>query len=267
MSVDREVAIITGAANGIGLATAEAFGRAGFAVALVDLDAGETVAAAGSIAEKTGAPTFATAASVSNFEDSRGAHAAIVDALGPVAVLVNNAGIVVRQKGRLEEISQSEIDEMMAIHVGGTLNWTRLVVPDMRSAGYGRIVNLSSCNAIAAVPYRIAYVTAKKAIQGVTEALAMETARAGITVNAIAPGYILTDSLRRRAEAGILDQSAIAERTPVGRWGRAEEIADAAVFLASRKSSFITGTTLVVDGGLTVRGDSGEDLENSPLAS
>ena len=106
--------------------------------------------------------------------------------------------------------------------------------------------------------------TAKKAIRGVTEALALETARAGITVNAIAPGYILTDVLAERAEAGILDQSAIADRTPVGRWGRPEEIARTAVFLASKGAAFITGTTMVVDGGFSIRGDAGEDLDMAP---
>ena len=110
-------------------------------------------------------------------------------------VLVNNAGIVVRRKGRLEDLPADRFDEMMAIHVNGTLNWSRLVLPSMRTVGFGRIIDIPSVNAIAAVPYRIGYVTAKKAIRGVTEALALETARSGITVNAIAPGYILTDVL------------------------------------------------------------------------
>ena len=180
-------------------------------------------------------------------------------------MLVNNAGIVVRQKARLEDLPSEHLDEMMAIHVNGTLNWSRLVLPGMRAAGFGRIINTSSVNAIAAVPYRIGYVTAKKAIQGVTEALALETARAGITVNAIAPGYVLTDVLKRRAEAGILDRQSIAERTPVGRWGTPDDIAKAALFLASRDASFITGTTLVVDGGLSIRGDAGEDIDLPPV--
>jgi NAD(P)-dependent dehydrogenase (short-subunit alcohol dehydrogenase family) len=185
--------------------------------------------------------------------------------LGDPSVLVNNAGIVVRQKARLEDLPEEHFDEMMAIHVNGTLNWSRLVLPAMRAKGFGRIINISSVNAMAAVPYRIGYVTAKKAIRGVTEALALETARAGITVNAIAPGYILTDVLKKRAEAGILDKRAIADRTPVGRWGTPDEIAKAALYLASTDASFVTGSTLVVDGGLSVRGDAGEDLDNAPM--
>ncbi|MEM8628332.1 MAG: SDR family oxidoreductase, partial [Pseudomonadota bacterium] len=98
-----------------------------------------------------------------------------------------------------------------------------------------------------------------------TEALALETARSGITVNAVAPGYVLTDMLRKRAEAGILDRDKIAERTPLGRWAEPEEIANAVAFLASPDASYITGTTLAVDGGLSIRGDAGEDLTAPPV--
>ena len=134
----------------------------------------------------------------------------------------------------------------------------------MKQNGYGRIINISSANGVLAVPYRIGYVTAKKTIRGVTEALALETARAGITVNAIAPGYILTDVLKKRVSEGMLDHDAFAERTPMGHWGEPEDIANAAAFLASEEARYITGTTMIVDGGLTMRGDAGEDLDNPP---
>lgn len=258
------VAVVTGAASGIGYAIAQALARKGHPVAIVDLNSDTAAKAASRIAAEMGAQTCWQVADVTDTTACETAHQQIVEALGPVSILVNNAGIVVRQKGRLEDLPSAHIDEMMAIHVNGSLNWSRLVIPAMRNAGFGRIINLSSVNAIAAVPYRIGYVAAKKAIRGVTEALALETARAGITVNAIAPGYVLTDVLKRRAEAGILDHNAIAERTPVGRWGRVEDIAHAAVFLASKEADFITGTTMVVDGGLTIRGDAGENLDNPP---
>ena len=105
---------------------------------------------------------------------------------------------------------------------------------------------------------------AKKAILGITEALALETARDGITVNAILPGYIATQTLLDRADAGILDKDSFAERTPAGRWGRPDEIARAAAFLADADSGFIIGSTLVVDGGITIRGDPDEDLSRPP---
>ena len=260
----KNVAIVTGAATGIGLSIAKALGLAGHPIAIVDIEEDNASAAAKQVAESTGAASCSVVADVSDETASAAAHQHIVDALGPASVLVNNAGIMVPRKGRLEEVPATDIEDMLAIHVGGTLNWSRLVIPGMRSAGFGRIINVSSCNAVTAVPYRIGYVTAKKAIRGVTEALALETARAGITVNAIAPGYILTDVLMKRAEAGILDHDAIAARTPVGRWGKPEEIANAVAFLASDNAAFITGTTLVMDGGLTIRGDAGDDLDASP---
>lgn len=262
--MQSQTAIVTGAASGIGNAIALALASKGNSVAIIDLNEDTAAAAARSIAEATGAPTHWQVADVTDAAACAAAHEHVVATLGQPTVLVNNAGIVVRRKGRLEDLPPEDIEEMLAIHVGGALNWSRLVIPGMRKARFGRIINISSCNAIAAVPYRIGYVTAKKAVRGVTEALALETARDGITVNAIAPGYILTDVLQQRSEAGILDQEAIAERTPVGRWGEPEDIANAAAYLASRDASFITGTTMVVDGGLTIRGDAGEDLVNSP---
>lgn len=260
----QSVAIVTGSASGIGYAIALSLGAAGHAVAVVDLNAESASRAAKTIEEMTGVQTCWQVADVTDFEISRNAHAKIVGALGPASILVNNAGNLVRQKGRLEDLPLEHFDETMAIHVNGAMNWARLVLPGMRHAGYGRIVNMSSVNAIAAVPYRLSYVTAKKAIRGATEALALETARAGITVNAIAPGYVLTDALQQRAVAGIVDRKAIAERTPVGRWAEPGEIASAVVFLASKGAGYITGTTLVIDGGLSIRGDPGEDLTNPP---
>lgn len=257
-------AIVTGAAQGIGFAIARTLAARGHAIAIVDLNDTSARAAANSIGRDFGVPTAHAVVDVSDAQASATAFEALHKVLGSPSILVNNAGIVVRQKARLEDLPEGHFDEMMAIHVGGTLNWSRLVLPDMRASGTGRIVNLSSVNALAAVPYRIGYVTAKKAIMGVTEALALETARSGITVNAVAPGYVLTDMLRKRAEAGILDHDKIAERTPLGRWAAPDEIANAVAFLASPEASYITGTTLVVDGGLSIRGDAGEDLNAPP---
>ena len=254
------VAIVTGAASGIGYSVAHALGSAGHSVAIVDINGDGAASAAETIGRETGATTCWQSVDVADREACSGAYRQILETLGKPGILVNNAGIMVRRKGRLEDIPPEDLDEMIAIHVGGTLNWSRLVIPDMRQAGFGRIINLSSCNAVTAVPYRIGYVTAKKAIRGVTEALALETARAGITVNAVAPGYILTDELKRRSEAGFLDFDSIAERTPVGRWGHPEEIADTISFLASENAAYITGATLVIDGGFTIRADPGEDL-------
>ncbi len=259
------IAIVTGSASGIGRSIAMELATQGFDIAVIDIQDTAAAESARHISKSLGVSSSYATADVTDYSACTDAYQRIVNTLGKPSVLINNAGIVVRRKARLEDLPDGHFEEMMAIHVKGTLNWSRLVLPSMRAAGYGRIVNVSSVNAIAAVPYRIGYVTAKKAIQGVTEALALETARAGITVNAIAPGYILTDVLRKRADAGILDQQAIVERTPVGRWGTPEDIAKVVAFLASRDAGFMTGTTVVVDGGYSIRGDAGEDLNNAPV--
>ena len=188
---DRAV-VVTGAAAGLGLAIARAFAEGGQSVALVDIDEGKAQESAFALTQETGARTFAVGADVSDADSCRAAHARITNELGEVSVLVNNAGIMPQKKGWIEELPPEHFDQMMAIHVTGSLNWSRLVLPDMRKAGFGRIINMASANAILAVPHRLGYVTAKKAILGLTQGLALDCARAGITVNAVAPGYILT---------------------------------------------------------------------------
>ena len=262
----RSTVAVTGAASGIGYAIARAFSSNGHPVAVVDLSLAAASEAAQRISEESGSKTFAAGADVSDSEASRSAYDSILSALGPIEVLVNNAGFMPPRKGWVEQLPPEDFRNMMDVHVGGAVNWCRLVLPGMRAAGFGRIINISSVNGVLAVPHRFAYVTAKKALRGLTEALALDCARAGITVNAIAPGYILTDTLRQRVASGMLNHDAIAERTPVGRWGSPEEVAHLALFLAEPASSYITGSTICVDGGLTVRGDAGEDLTHSPYA-
>ncbi|MEM6384740.1 MAG: SDR family oxidoreductase [Pseudomonadota bacterium] len=259
------VVVVTGAAAGLGLAIARAFAKSGQSVALVDLDDDKVHDSAKALAKETGARTVAAGADVADNTSCQRAHDLILAELGRVSVLVNNAGIMPQQKGWIEELPPEHFDQMMGIHVTGSLHWARLVLPGMRDNGFGRIINMASANAILAVPHRLGYVTAKKAILGLTQGLALDCARAGITVNAVAPGYILTKTLKERADAGVLDEASFAERTPVGRWGQPDEIARAVTFLADPASGFITGTTLVVDGGITMRGDPGEDLDTSPF--
>jgi NAD(P)-dependent dehydrogenase (short-subunit alcohol dehydrogenase family) len=235
-------------------------------VAIIDLDGDKADHVATTIAGDTGVATIGVRADVADSASSNEAHGGIQSVLGPIGVLVNNAGIMPQKKGWIEELPEADFDRMLDIHVRGSVVWSRLVLPGMRAAGFGRIINMSSANAALAVPHRLAYVTAKKAILGLTEGLALDCARAGITVNAILPGYILTDTLAERAEQGILNKHDYGERTPVGRWGTPEEIARVALFLADPASSFITGAKFVIDGGLTIRGDPGEDIDRSPLA-
>lgn len=259
-------AVVTGSAAGIGYAICHALALKSHPVAVVDLSAEVAEASAQKLADATGVKTIGVAADVTDEAASVAAHARIVEALGPVGVLVNNAGIVPPRKGWIEEIPLADFQNMMDIHVGGAVIWCRLVMPGMRAARYGRVINMSSGNGVQPVPHRYAYVTAKKALRGLTEALALDCARAGITVNAIAPGYILTALLQRRIDEGMISYEGIAEHTPVGHWGAPEDIAHMAAFLADPASGYITGTTMCVDGGLTIRGDPGEDLNTSPFA-
>lgn len=258
-------AAITGSGAGIGRAVATAIARLGVPAAIIDINEELARQTAATIASETGVATYGVGADVADSEQSTKAHAEIVAALGSVRVLVNNAGIMAQKKGWIEQLPESDFDQMMNIHVRGSYVWSRLVLPEMREAQYGRIINMSSANGVLAVPHRLGYVTAKKAILGFTEALALDCARAGITVNAVVPGYVLTETLKERARQGILNHDDYAERTPVGRWAQPEEIARVVSFLADRASSYITGAKLVIDGGLTVRGDPGEDIDTSPL--
>jgi len=155
-------------------------------------------------------------------------------------------------------------NRMLAVHLGGAAHFAHLCVPAMRAAGFGRIINLSSVLGIVGLPNRLGYCVAKTGMNGLTRGLAMENARHGITVNAVAPGYIFTDVLRDRAQRGMLDYDLYAERTPVGRWGRPEEVARVIAFLAHPDSGFITGVVWPVDGGYTMRGDPGEDIGPRP---
>ena len=262
----KPLVAVTGAGAGIGYAVAKTFATAGYAVAIIDVDGEKAEQAAAIIADETGVGTIGVRADVADSACSEEAHGTIEVALGPIGVLINNAGIMQRKKGWIEELPEADFDRMLDIHVRGAVVWSRLVLPGMRKAGFGRIINMSSANAVLAVPHRLAYVTAKKAILGLTEGLALDCARAGITVNAILPGYILTETLAERAERGILNKDDYGERTPVGRWGEPEEIARVVLFLADPASSFITGAKFVIDGGLTIRGDPGEDIDNSPFA-
>ena len=264
--LQRQVVAITGAAGGIGRAIAMAFAEAGYAVAIIDVNGEQAKRAASKIADESGIAAIGVQADVADSMSSQEAHKAIEAALGMPSVLVNNAGIMPQRKGWIEELPEADFDRMLDIHVRGSVVWCRLVLPAMRAAGFGRIINISSTNAMLAVPHRLAYVTAKKAILGLTEGLALDCARAGITVNAILPGYVLTEALAERVKQGILNKDDYGERTPVGRWGQPEEIARVALFLADPASSFITGAKFVIDGGLAIRGDPGEDIDHSPFA-
>jgi 3-oxoacyl-[acyl-carrier protein] reductase len=171
----------------------------------------------------------------------------VVAQLGPVDILVNNAGMV--QTGvpdvskRFHELTEEEWEHIMRLNLATTVNATRAVLPAMLERGYGRIVNVSSVTGpVVAIPGSTGYGTAKSAIDGLTRSLAVEVAREGVTVNSVAPGWIATGSSSQ-------EELVAGEHTPVGRPGTPEEVAELIAFLASDASRYITGRSIVIDGG------------------
>lgn len=264
--LDGITCIVTGGANGIGLATARCLARAGGNVGIVDLSLAAAEGAAAEIASSCAVKSAAAAADVTKAVQVTKAIDALSPRLGVPGVLVNCAGIMTPKMVPLAQMSDTDFTEMLNVHVVGTFLCSKAVLPAMQSRGFGRIINISSVLGLLGLPNRIGYATAKTAIVGFTRALAVETARSGVTVNAVAPGYILTDTLQHRVDDHMIDYARLAERAPVGRWGIPEEIARVVAFLALPGSGFISGVTIPVDGGYSVRGDPNEDLGTAQAA-
>ncbi len=181
---------------------------------------------------------------VSHFDACQQAIAAITAEVGPIEILVNNAGIT--RDGTLARMTRDMWDAVIDTNLGACFNMCKLTFPGMRERKFGRIVNVGSINGQAGQYGQVNYAAAKSGIHGFTKALAQEGARFGVTVNAIAPGYVDTDMVR--AVPGEVLQKIVA-RIPVGRLGRAEDIARGVAFLTADEADFITGSTLSINGG------------------
>ena len=245
----KGVVLITGGASGIGAAIADRFVAAGASVVVADIDA-EAVAALPE--DRSGI--------VIDVTDEDAVGAAIQDVVatkGPIAVLVNAAGIADTFVPTVDQ-TLSDFRRVFDTDLTGTLIVSRAVARAMAAAGNGgAIVNLSSIVATGGMPRRNAYCAAKAAVTMLTKSLACEWAVHGIRVNAVAPGYIATPGLMALEQAGLRDLSAIRRRIPMGRLGDPVEIADAVAFLASDAASYVTGTSYAVDGGYSAYGDVG----------
>ena len=258
--LDGVVCAVTGGAQGIGFATATELARIGGRIAIVDLDAQRAVEAAQRLASAHGAFAEGFAANVADACSVNDAFGRIETVMGAPGVLVNNAGIMTPRLALVHEMPADDFDTMIAIHLRGAFLCSKAVIPGMQRAGFGRIVNISSVLGVLGLPSRIGYAAAKTAIVGLTRSLAVEVGRHGITANAVAPGYILTDTLRARVAAGQLDYDLYAERAPAGRWGLPVEVGRLIAFIAQPGSGFINGAIIPIDGGFTIRGDPGEDI-------
>ncbi len=234
------VALVTGGSRGIGAAISKALVAAGYRVAATF--AGNDAAAAAFTAE-TGIKTYKW--NVGSYEDCAAGVAQVTADLGPVEVLVNNAGIT--RDAPFHKMTPQQWHEVIDTNLTGLFNMTHSVWPAMRAGKFGRVVNISSINGQKGQFAQANYAAAKAGDIGFTKALALEGARAGITVNVIAPGYINTEMMATIPEKVMND--VILPQIPVGRLGEADEIARCVVFLASDAAGFITGSTLSANGG------------------
>ena len=240
-SLAGRVAVVTGAARGIGAATAAAFAGAGASVALVDRDADAVRATAAAI----GGASRAWPADVRDAEAIASVMSDVVGRFGRLDILVNNAGIV--RDARVARVTGADWDETLAVDLTGVMACTRGAVPHMRAHGHGRILSATSVVARMGNFGQTAYAAAKAGVIGMTFVWARELGRHGITANAVAPGFIDTDMVRV-VPAHVVEQ--MIARTAVRRLGRPEEVAAVYLFLASDAASFINGAVVGVDGGL-----------------
>ncbi|WP_421743608.1 3-oxoacyl-ACP reductase FabG [Cellulomonas sp.] len=242
-------ALVTGAARGIGAATALRLAADGYQVAVLDLRE-EDCAATVDAVTAAGGRAVAVGADVGDTDAAAAAVARVADELGGPTVLVNNAGIL--RDNLLFKMSEADWDSVISVHLRGAFLMSREVQKHQVAAGWGRIVNLSSTSALGNRG-QANYATAKSGLQGFTKTLAIELGRFGVTVNSVAPGFIATDMLRQTAERlGITFEQFLegaAKEIPVGRVGQPEDIANAVSFFCSEAASFVNGQVLYVAGG------------------
>jgi 2-hydroxycyclohexanecarboxyl-CoA dehydrogenase len=247
MSLVGKIVIVTGAASGIGLATAQRFARDGAKVAIWDInEEGAQRAAADLVAG--GAKAIASRVDVSDRAQVNAAVERIHAELGKVQILVNNAGITDFRP--FMEMTEDIWDRVMRINLKSMLVVTQAVLPDMLEAKWGRIINVSSSSAQTGSARMTAYAASKGGVIAFTKALAQELAATGITVNNVPPGFVDTPMLRGEGVAGLgVSVDVLAAHSPMKRAGRPENIAGACAFLASDDADYITGHTLSVNGG------------------
>ena len=244
--LDGEVAVITGGGTGLGLGMARAFVEAGARVVLVGRRREPLEAACAEL----GAAAACRAHDVADFTTASTLLAEVEEQIGPVSILINNAGIHLKKP--MAEVTEADLQRQMQIHVLGAHALSRAAFALMKPHGKGSIIFIASMASLFGIPLIGAYAAAKSALLGLARTMAVEWSPHGIRVNAIAPGWIETDITRQAVLSDQARLQRIIQRTPLGRMGQPDDVAGAAVFLCTPAAKFITGVVLPVDGGVSI---------------
>ncbi len=244
--LSEELVVITGGGTGLGFGMARCLLQTGAKVVIT----GRREPVLQQAVRQLGDSAWYRVHDVTDLESSQEVIKSIESEIGTVTTLINNAGHIIKQS--IEETGHQEFELMLKTHVTGALALSQAITPSMKAAGRGHILFIVSMTALFGLPNVIAYTAAKSALRGMVRAMATELSPDGIRVNAVAPGWIWSELLQKTVEVDPARKQRVLSRTPMGRFGQAEDIGWAAVYLCSPAANFITGVCLPVDGGISI---------------